>query len=87
LIWDRVGQRDEYHLGIYEYATAFTLPPSYGLASALAFIPMIILLIVTVGYVRHRSGKGHCVEALAEPAGPAGRAEPARARCSSTSGR
>src|SRR5579859_3970513 len=47
-----LGQRDEYNLGIYEYATAFQLPPAYGLASAAAFILTIILLVVTVGYVR-----------------------------------
>jgi N,N'-diacetylchitobiose transport system permease protein len=52
IIIGELGQRDEYNLGIYEYATAFTLPPAYGLASALAFILTIILLIVTVGYVR-----------------------------------
>ena len=52
IIIGELGQRDEYNIGIYEYATAFTLPPAYGLASALAFILTIILLIVTVGYVR-----------------------------------
>ena len=52
IIIGELGQRDEYNLGIYEYATAFTLPPAYGMASALAFILTIILLIVTVGYVR-----------------------------------
>jgi N,N'-diacetylchitobiose transport system permease protein len=52
IIIGELGQRDEYNLGIYEYATAFTLPPAYGLASALAFILTIILLIITVGYVR-----------------------------------
>jgi N,N'-diacetylchitobiose transport system permease protein len=52
IIIGELGQRDEYNLGIYEYATAFQLPPAYGLASALAFILTIVLLIVTVGYVR-----------------------------------
>jgi N,N'-diacetylchitobiose transport system permease protein len=52
IIIGELGQRDEYNLGIYEYATAFQLPPAYGLASALAFILTVILLIVTVGYVR-----------------------------------
>jgi len=52
IIIGELGQRDEYNLGIYEYATAFTLPPAYGLASALAFILTIILLVITVGYVR-----------------------------------
>jgi N,N'-diacetylchitobiose transport system permease protein len=52
VIIGELGQRDEYNLGIYEYATAFTMPPAYGLASALAFILTLILLIITVGYVR-----------------------------------
>jgi N,N'-diacetylchitobiose transport system permease protein len=52
IIIGELGQRDEYNLGIYEYATAFQLPPAYGLASALAFILTIVLLIITVGYVR-----------------------------------
>jgi N,N'-diacetylchitobiose transport system permease protein len=52
IIIGELGQRDLYNLGIYEYATAFQLPPAYGLASALAFILTIILLIITVGYVR-----------------------------------
>jgi N,N'-diacetylchitobiose transport system permease protein len=52
IIIGELGQRDEYNLGIYEYSTAFTQPPAYGLASALAFILTIILLIITVGYVR-----------------------------------
>jgi len=47
-----LGNRDEYNLGIYEYSKAFTQPPAYGLASAIAFILTIILLIVTVGYAR-----------------------------------
>ena len=52
IITGELGQRDEYNLGLYEYDKAFTLPPAYGLASALAFILTIILLIITVGYVR-----------------------------------
>ncbi|HLK72368.1 MAG TPA: sugar ABC transporter permease [Streptosporangiaceae bacterium] len=52
IVIGELGQRDEYNLGIYEYATAFTLPPAYGVASALAFILTIILLVITVGYVR-----------------------------------
>jgi len=47
-----LGSRDEYNLGIYEYSKAFTQPPAYGMASALAFVLTIILLIITVGYVR-----------------------------------
>ena len=47
-----LGIRSEYNLGLYEYSQAFTQPPAYGLASAAAFVLTIILLIVTVGYVR-----------------------------------
>jgi ABC-type sugar transport system permease subunit len=47
-----LGNRDEYNLGIYAYDRAFTMPPSYGLGSALALILTVILLIITVGYVR-----------------------------------
>jgi ABC-type sugar transport system permease subunit len=52
IITGQLGNRDEYNLGLYEYSQAFTQPPHYGLASAAAFILTIILLIVTVGYVR-----------------------------------
>jgi N,N'-diacetylchitobiose transport system permease protein len=47
-----LANRDEYNLGIYEYSRAFTMPPAYGIASALAFVLTIVLLIITVGYVR-----------------------------------
>ena len=53
-----LGNRDEYNLGIYAYSKAFTLPPTYGLASALAFILTIVLLILTVGYVRSSIKQG-----------------------------
>jgi N,N'-diacetylchitobiose transport system permease protein len=52
LITGALGNRDEYNLGIYAYAKAFQLPPSYGLAGALAVILTVILLVITVGYVR-----------------------------------
>jgi hypothetical protein len=52
LITGALGNRDEYNLGIYAYAKAFQLPPSYGLGGALAVILTIILLVITVGYVR-----------------------------------
>jgi ABC-type sugar transport system permease subunit len=52
LITGALGNRDEYNLGIYEYAKAFQIPPSYGLAAALAVILTVILLMITVGYVR-----------------------------------
>jgi N,N'-diacetylchitobiose transport system permease protein len=47
-----LANRDEYNLSLYLYDKAFTFPPSYGLGGALALILTIILLIVTVGYVR-----------------------------------
>jgi N,N'-diacetylchitobiose transport system permease protein len=52
LLTGELGNRDEYNLGIYAYAKAFTLPPSYGLGAALALVLTVILLIITVGYVR-----------------------------------
>ena len=52
IVIGELGNRDEYNLGVYAYDRAFASPPSYGVASALAFILTIILLIITVGYVR-----------------------------------
>ena len=52
IVIGELGNRDEYNLGIYAYDRAFSLPPSYGVASALAFILTVVLLIITVGYVR-----------------------------------
>jgi ABC-type sugar transport system permease subunit len=52
IINGQLGNPDQYNLGLYEYAQAFTQPPHYGLASAAAFVLTVILLIVTVGYVR-----------------------------------
>ena len=52
IVIGELGNRDEYNLGIYAYDRAFTQPPSYGAASALAFILTVVLLIITVGYVR-----------------------------------
>jgi ABC-type sugar transport system permease subunit len=52
LLTGALGNRDEYNLSLYLYDKAFTFPPSYGLGGALALILTIILLIVTVGYVR-----------------------------------
>ena len=43
---------DEYNLGIYVYQRAFSTPPSYGLGGALALVLTVILLVITVGYVR-----------------------------------
>jgi ABC-type sugar transport system permease subunit len=46
------GNRDEFNLSLYIYDKAFQFPPSYGLGGALALIFTVILLVVTVGYVR-----------------------------------
>lgn len=61
IIMGELGQRDLYNLGLYEYSDAFTLPPTYGLASALAFVLTIIVLIITVGYVRTQVKQGALV--------------------------
>jgi ABC-type sugar transport system permease subunit len=52
------GNLDEYNLGMYEYERAFTMPPSYSIASALAFVLTLILLVITVGYVRSSIRQG-----------------------------
>jgi len=52
IVTGELGNRDEFNLGIYAYDKAFTMPPAYGLASALALILTLLLLLVTVGYVR-----------------------------------
>jgi ABC-type sugar transport system permease subunit len=52
LLTGNLGNRDEYNLSLYLYDKAFTFPPSYGLSGALALILTVILLVVTVGYVR-----------------------------------
>jgi ABC-type sugar transport system permease subunit len=52
LVTGELGNRDEYNLGIYAYDKAFTMPPSYGFGSAIALVLTVILLIITVGYVR-----------------------------------
>jgi len=52
------GNMDEYNLGMYEYERAFTMPPSYSIASALAFVLTLILLVITVGYVRSSIRQG-----------------------------
>ena len=52
LITGALGNRDEFNLSLYLYDKAFTFPPSYGLGGAIALIFTLILLVVTVGYVR-----------------------------------
>jgi ABC-type sugar transport system permease subunit len=47
------GNQNEYNLSLYLYDKAFAgFPPNYGLGGAIALIFALILLVVTVGYVR-----------------------------------
>jgi N,N'-diacetylchitobiose transport system permease protein len=46
------GNQNEYNLSLYIYDKAFGFPPSYGLGGALALIFTLIVLVVTVSYVR-----------------------------------
>jgi N,N'-diacetylchitobiose transport system permease protein len=52
------GNQNEYNLSLYLYDKAFGFPPSYGLGGALALIFTLIVLIVTVGYVRSSVRQG-----------------------------
>jgi ABC-type sugar transport system permease subunit len=53
------GNRDEFNLALYLYDKAFAgFPPSYGLGGALAVIFTVILLVITVGYVRSSVRQG-----------------------------
>ncbi len=52
LLTGGLANRNEFNLSLYLYDKAFTFPPSYGLGGALALIFTLILLVVTVGYVR-----------------------------------
>ena len=51
LVAGELGNRDEYNLGIYA-TTGVTMPPSYGVGTALALLFTVILLIITISYVR-----------------------------------
>jgi ABC-type sugar transport system permease subunit len=53
-----LGNQNEYNLGMYIYDKAFGFPPSYGLGGALALIFALILLVITVGYVRSSIRQG-----------------------------
>ena len=53
-----LGNRDEFNLGVYEYSRAFTMPPAYGVASALGMVLTVVLLIITAGYVRANIKQG-----------------------------
>jgi ABC-type sugar transport system permease subunit len=52
IITGGLANYNEFNLSLYIYDRAFTFPPSYGLGGALALIFVVILLVVTVGYVR-----------------------------------
>ncbi|HTZ93607.1 MAG TPA: sugar ABC transporter permease [Streptosporangiaceae bacterium] len=53
------GNQNEYNLSLYLYDKAFaSLPPSYGLGGAIALIFALILLVITVGYVRSSVRQG-----------------------------
>ncbi len=53
-----LANTNEYNLSLYIYDKAFTFPPTYGLGGALALIFAVILLVVTVGYVRSSVRQG-----------------------------
>jgi N,N'-diacetylchitobiose transport system permease protein len=53
-----LANSNEYNLSLYIYDKAFTFPPTYGLGGALALIFAVILLLVTVGYVRSSVRQG-----------------------------
>lgn len=53
-----LANSNEYNLSLYIYDKAFTFPPTYGLGGALALIFAVILLVVTVGYVRSSVRQG-----------------------------
>jgi N,N'-diacetylchitobiose transport system permease protein len=58
IITGQLGNRDEYNLALYSYSQAFQLPPEVGLGSALALILTVILLIITIGYIRANIKQG-----------------------------
>ncbi len=58
LLTGGLANRNEFNLGLYIYDKAFTFPPSYGLGGALAIIFTLILLLITVGYVRSSVRQG-----------------------------
>lgn len=53
-----LGNLNEYNLGIYAYDKAFTTPPAYGLASAMALVLTLVLLVISVWYVRTNVRQG-----------------------------
>jgi N,N'-diacetylchitobiose transport system permease protein len=53
-----LGNLNEYNLGVYAYDKAFTTPPEYGVASAMALILTLVLLVISVWYVRANVKQG-----------------------------
>jgi ABC-type sugar transport system permease subunit len=58
IVTGELGNRDEFNLGILAYDKAFTMPPAYGVASALGMVLTVVLLIITAGYVRANIRQG-----------------------------
>ncbi|HEY3955584.1 MAG TPA: sugar ABC transporter permease [Streptosporangiaceae bacterium] len=58
IVTGELGNRNEYNLALYSYSQAFQVPPEVGLGSALALILTIILLIITIGYIRANIKQG-----------------------------
>jgi ABC-type sugar transport system permease subunit len=58
IITGQLGNRDEYNLALYSYSQAFQLPPEVGLGSAIALILTVVLLIITIGYIRANIKQG-----------------------------
>ncbi len=58
IVTGELGNRDEFNLGILAYDKAFTMPPAYGVASALGMVLTVVLLIITAGYVRANIKQG-----------------------------
>ena len=58
IVTGELGNRDEFNLGILAYDKAFTMPPAYGVASALGMVLTVVLLVITAGYVRANVKQG-----------------------------
>jgi N,N'-diacetylchitobiose transport system permease protein len=58
ILFGGLANRNEFNLGLYIYDKGFTFPPSYGLGGALALIFTLIVLVVTIGYVRSSVKQG-----------------------------
>lgn len=58
LLFGGTSNLNEFNLSLYIYDKAFGFPPSYGLGGALALVFVLIVLVVTVGYVRSSIKQG-----------------------------